>query len=455
MLILDNKFKHLFIIRIQLFVKNTIMKNLYLLLLLIFFNLTLEAQKLSKIERKIVNIVKTNDEEAVLLLEKVVNINSGTLNLQGVKEVGNLFSEEFENIGFTPSWKVMPDEMGRSGHLFCELNTGSVKGKKILLIGHLDTVFEKDSPFQSFKREGNKVYGPGVDDMKGGDIIILYALKALYEAGALKNTQIIVAFTGDEEKAGEPIDISRKDLIDAAKQSDIALAFEGATGLNYATVARRSSGSWLLETKGIRSHSSGIFNERVGAGSIFEMARILSEFYTKLPEQNLTFNPATVVGGTAVEFDTSQAKGTASGKTNIVSQKTIVAGDIRCLTEEQIENTVLKMKEIVANSLPNTSATISFKLKYPPMKPTPGNYSVLKVLDKISQDMGQGPVEAFDPSKRGAGDISFVAKYVDGLDGLGTMGGRSHTPKEYMDLSHFEVLTQRAALLIYRLINQK
>jgi len=91
MLILDNKFKHLFIIRIQLLVKNTIMKNLYLLLLLIFFNLTLEAQKLSKIERKIVNIVKTNDEEAVLLLEKVVNINSGTLNLHGVKEVGDLF----------------------------------------------------------------------------------------------------------------------------------------------------------------------------------------------------------------------------------------------------------------------------------------------------------------------------------------------------------------------------
>ncbi len=431
------------------------MKNRHFFFIIIILNFSIQAQKLSKTEKRIVNLVETNDKEAILLLEKIVNINSGTLNLEGVKKVGDIFSEEFKNIGFSPVWKEVPAEMNRAGHLICELNTGKVLGKKLLLIGHLDTVFEKDSPFQTFNREGNRIFGPGVDDMKGGDIIILYALKALYQSGELKNTQIIVAFTGDEEKAGEPIDISRKALIDAAKRSNIALAFEGATGLNYATVARRSSGSWLLETKGIRAHSSGIFNDKVGAGAIFEMSRILNEFYIKLPEQNLTFNPATVVGGTMVDFDTSQAKGNVFGKTNIVSQKSVVAGDIRCLTEKQIQNTVVKMKEIVAKNLPKTSASIKFELTYPPMQPTPGNYSVLKVLDKISQDMGQGEVKAFDPSKRGAGDISFVAEYVDGLDGLGTMGGGSHTPKEYMDLEHFKELTQRAALLIYRLINEK
>jgi len=430
------------------------MKNGYFFFIIISLNFSIQAQKLNKTEKRIINLVETNDKEAILLLEKIVNINSGTLHIEGVKKVGDIFSKEFKNIGFSPVWKEMPAEMNRAGHLICELNTGKVKGKKLLLIGHLDTVFEKDSPFQTFNREGNRIFGPGVDDMKGGDIIILYALKALYQSGVLKNTQIIVAFTGDEEKAGKPIEISRKDLIDAAKRSDIALAFEGATGLNYATVARRSSGAWLLETKGVRAHSSGIFNDKVGAGAIFEMSRILNEFYIQLPEQNLTFNPATVVGGTTVDFDTSQAKGNVFGKTNIVSQKSVVAGDIRCLTEEQIQSTVAKMKEIVADNLPKTSATIEFQLTYPPMQPTLGNYKVLKVLDEISQDMGQGEVKAFDPSKRGAGDISFVAKYVDGLDGLGTMGGGSHTPKEYMDLEHFKELTQRAALLIYRLINQ-
>jgi len=425
------------------------------ILILTITQLQVQAQKLDHTEKKILKQVDKNNTKAISLLEKVVNINSGSLNINGVKKVSAIFSDEFKAIGFTPSWKKMPVEMKRAGHLFCELNTGKVKGKKLLLIGHLDTVFEEDSPFQIYKRAGDMVYGPGVDDMKGGDIIILFALKALYQVGALKNTQIIVAFSSDEEKAGSPISISRKDMIDAAKRSDIALGFEGATGLNYATVARRSSGSWKIETTGVRAHSSGIFTDKVGAGAIYELARILNSFYIELPEKNLTFNAATVVGGTAVSFDKGAAKGTTFGKTNVVPQKAIATGDIRCLTNEQITATVTKMKAIVAKHLPQTSAKITFNLKYPPMAPTSGNYKVLKVLDGISQAMGQGKVEAFDPAKRGAGDISFVAKYVDALDGLGTMGGGSHTPQERMELNHFNDLTKRAALLIYRLINKK
>ena len=110
------------------------------------------------------------------------------------------------------------------------------------------------------------------------------------------------------------------------------------------------------------------------------------------------------------------------------------------------------MKEITARNLPQTSASISFSLTYPPMSPTEGNYKILEVLDGVSRDLGQGQVSAYDPSRRGAGDISFIAKYVDALDGLGTMGGRSHTPEEYLELQHFQDLTKRAALLIYRLI---
>jgi len=422
---------------------------------MIIISVNLHAQKLTPIEKKVINLIEESNNEAINLLEKVVNINSGSLNIAGVKKVGGIFADEFKAIGFAPTWFEMPDTMDRAGHLFCELNSGSVQGKKILLIGHLDTVFEENSPFQTFTRDSTAVYGPGVTDMKGGNVIILYALKALHDAGVLKNTQIIVAYSGDEEKAGNPVEISRKDLIDAAKRSDIALGFEGASGLNYATVARRSSGSWTVETSGIRAHSAGIFTDAVGAGAIYEMARILNSFYTDLPEQNLTFNAATLVGGTLVDFNETQSKGSTFGKTNIVAQKSIANGDIRCLTDEQISTTVEKMKAIVANNLPKTTAKISFDLKYPPMSPTEGNYAVLNVLDEVSQAMGQGRVEAYDPAKRGAGDISFVAKYVDGLDGLGTMGSGSHTPQESMDIAHFKDLTKRAALLIYRLINTK
>lgn len=433
------------------------MKNLKVLYLIltISFSAHLQAQKLTPIEKKVINLIEESNNEAINLLEKVVNINSGSLNIAGVKKVGGIFADEFKAIGFAPTWFEMPETMDRAGHLFCELNSGTVNGKKILLIGHLDTVFEGNSPFQTFTRDSTAVYGPGVTDMKGGNVIILYALKALHDAGVLKNTQIIVAYSGDEEKAGNPVEISRKDLIDAAKRSDIALGFEGASGLNYATVARRSSGSWNLETSGVRAHSAGILTDAVGAGAIYEMARILNSFYTELPEQNLTFNAATIVGGTLVDFNETQSQGSTFGKTNIVAQKSIANGDIRCLTDEQISTTVEKMKAIVANNLPKTTAKISFDLKYPPMAPTEGNYAVLKVLDGVSQAMGQGSVEAYDPAKRGAGDISFVAKYVDGLDGLGTMGSGSHTPQESMDIAHFKDLTKRAALLIYRLINTK
>ena len=410
-------------------------------------------QKLNRTEKKIVEAVQQNHGESLEFIETIANINSGTFHPEGVKEVGMIFDEAFSTLGFETSWRSMPEEMNRAGHLVCEFRDGEIDGKKLLLIGHLDTVFEKDSPFQTLTKDNDTWYGPGVNDMKGGDVIMLYALKALKEAGAMENTQIIVVYTGDEEDVGQPIEISRKDLVEAAKRSDVALGFEGATGLEYATVARRSSGTWLIETEGRRAHSSGIFREDNGAGAIFEMSRILHQFYTELQEENLTFNPGAIVGGTTVEFDEGTASGKAFGKTNVVAPKAFASGDIRCLTEEQIQKTVGRMEQIVADHLPQTTARISFSLMYPPMAPTEGNYEILEVLDGVSQDLGQGKVKAYDPSRRGAGDISFVAKYVDALDGLGTMGGRSHTPEEYLETQHVQDLTKRAALLIYRLIH--
>lgn len=427
------------------------------LLLVFLFAFSINAQKLSKLEKKIIKQVEFNNDEAILLLKKVVNINSGTLNLEGVKKVGVVFSDEFKNIGFTPSWITMPDEIGRAGHLFCELTKGKVNGKKLLLIGHLDTVFEKDSPFQEFTMVNDSIaHAPGGNDMKGGNIIILYALKALQEKGLLKNTQIIVAFTGDEESSGKPLSISRKDLIESAKRSDVALGFETSTGLNYATVARRGSSGWKVEVTGKRAHSSGIFNENVGAGAVFELSRILNTFYNEVRgEEYLTFNPGVILGGTQASFEKSSSKGTAFGKSNIVAQTAIVKGGLRFISEEQKENTREKMRVIVAENLPHTSAKISFTDSYPAMSPTKGNAILLNTLNQVSLDLNQGEVEAYDPGKRGAADTSFVAEYVDCLDGLGALGNGAHTLKETINLNAFEALTKRTAILIYRLINQK
>ncbi|SDB55209.1 glutamate carboxypeptidase [Flavobacteriaceae bacterium MAR_2010_188] len=427
--------------------------SLTLLLMCLLFNL-MSAQKLSKAEKQIIKSVESNNKDAISFLKDAVNINSGTKNPEGVKEVGVLFTNAFKELNFETKWIDMPAEINRAGHFFAE--TSGTKGKKLLLIGHLDTVFEADSPFQQFEMVNDSTaHAPGGNDMKGGDVIILYALKALKDNNLLKDAQIIVALTGDEEDAGNPLEISRKDLIDAAKRSDIALGFETSTGFNNATVARRGSSGWVLESTGKRAHSAGIFTESTGAGAIFEISRILNQFYTEVKgEEYLTFNPGLILGGTTVSIDSLSDKATADGKSNVVAQTAVVKGGLRFISEEQKENTREKMSKIVEKSLPQTSSKITFSDMYPAMSPTEGNSQLLQVLNQVSLDLGQGEVVAYDPGKRGAADTSFVAEYVDCLDGLGTMGRGAHTLEETVNLKTIENLTKRTALLIYRLINQ-
>lgn len=411
----------------------------------------LAAQAIDANEQAIIEYVDAHSDEAVDFLERVVNINSGTLNPEGVQEVGAEFAAQFEALGFTTRWISMPETMNRAGHLFAE--RAGDRGKRVVLIGHLDTVFEKDSPFQRFVRVGDLAEGPGAEDMKGGDVVVLYALKALAAAGVLDGSQIIVAFTGDEEDTGDPLSVARADLIAAAQRSDIALGFEGGVGtMNTATIARRGFTGWTLDVEGVRGHSSLIFNEQFGSGAIFETARILNAFHEELAgEENLTFGAGVVLGGTDVQFDAEQSRGTAFGKTNVIPQMVTVAGDLRTLTVEQLERTKTRMQEIVARHLPQTSARLTFRDSYPPMAPTDGNRALFDALDRVSQDLGFGPMEMVDPGKRGAADVSFVAPYVDGLDGLGLLGDGGHTTEEMVQLKSLPIVTKRAAVLIYRL----
>ena len=216
--------------------------------------------------------------------------------------------------------------------------------------------------------------------MKGGDVVLLYALKALADVGPLKDMRVIVMLTGDEEAAGRPVAISRGDMISAAKQSDVALSFEAARGVD-ATVGRRGSSSWTLEVQGATGHSSQIFKERMGSGAILEAARILSQFYEQFHnDKNLTFNPSLMIGGTEATLNSpSNSGGTATGKTNVIPQKVIVRGDLRFSNEAVKEAARAKMREIVAANLPRTSGKITFEDGIPAMAPTEGNYATILI----------------------------------------------------------------------------
>ena len=404
-------------------------------------------------ERHMIEWIDAHTEDAIALLEETVNIPSGTMNHEGVREVGRVMRRELDALGFETVWIDMPAEVNRAGHLFGRKPAGT--GRKFVLIGHLDTVFEADDEFQAFTRDGNHATGPGVDDMKSGNVIIVYALKALQAAGLLEDIPVVVAYTGDEEKMGRPLAISRKELIEAGQWADIALGFESAVrydDTDWVTVARRSTTRWILEVEGKRAHSSGIFSERVGAGAIFEAARILDSFYDELSaEEYLTFNAGTIQGGSEVVYDPQQNRGSTFGKNNVVPSTVIVHGGMRAISVEQLERAREAMRAIVADSLPRTSASIEFGEGYPPMFPTDGNRSLAAVLSSINEALGRGPMPELDPGRRGAADVSFVAPYTDALAGLGALGNGGHTPHEDLDLTSLPLAIKRAAILIYRL----
>lgn len=411
--------------------------------------------QLSDTEQRIVASVKQRTPAALQLLEKSVRINSGTLNPEGVRAVGEIYRAELEQLGFQTRWIDMPPAMKRAGHLVA-VHEG--QGKRLLLLGHLDTVFEKGSSVPLWDRQGDRVRGQGVNDMKGGDVIMIEALRALKSTGALDTMNIEIMFTGDEERTGAPLQAARADMVAMGKRADYALSFEGSNkhdGVDTASIARRSSGGWVLHVKGKPAHSMGVFSAQSGYGAIYETARILNAFREQVIEPSLTFNPGLVFGGTNISYAEDTATASAFGKSNVIARDSEVLGDLRYLSPEQGERARQKMQGIVSSgNLPGTSATISFSESYPPMPPTEAGRKLVEVYSKASQDAGLGRIDILDPSLRGAGDVQFVAPYTVGIDGLGAQGRGAHTDDEDLEVASIERGAVRAALLMYRLTHQ-
>ena len=408
--------------------------------------------ELSDAEQRIVATIKSRSPAALEFLEKTVRINSGTLNVDGVREVGALYRAELELLGFTTRWSEMPPGMHRAGHLVATRASTKPGAPRLLLLGHMDTVFEKNSPVPTWERRGDRVRGQGVSDMKGGNSVMLEALRGLAAAGALDNATITVLLTGDEERTGSPLERAREDLVAVAKESDAALSFESGGARGEATTTRRSAGGWTLTVKAKPGHSGSIFSSFSGYGAVFEGARILNAFREQLIEPHLTFSPGVAVGGTAVDYSDLTASGTAYGKTNVIAKDFIARGDLRYLTPEQGEKARAKMREIVAASLPGATSHIEFRESYPPMPATPGGEKLIRLLSQASVDAGFGPAVAANPATRGAGDVQFAAPYTAGIDGLGARGSRAHTDDEDLEIASIERNAIRSAIFIHRLI---
>ena len=415
------------------------------------------SAELSRHERTMIATVDAEQQRTLGMLEKWVNQNSGSLNIEGVTKVGEMLRAELEPLGFTVEWIDMKPT-GRAGHIVAR-HAGKPGAKRLLLIGHLDTVFEPDSPFQRWTRKGNDGEGPGAGDDKGGMAVMIAALRAMKSAGTLKNANIEIVLTGDEEDSGAPIELARRDLIAAGKRADAALDFEGLAqedGKDMGSIARRSAGSWTLTVSAKSGHSSSVCMRVAGCGANYALIDIVDRFRRELPEDKLTFNVGLIGGGATAKFDEGRIRLEATGKTNIIAATAVARGDLRALSQEQIDRAQAKMRAIVAKPLAGATANIEFDTDgYPPMAPTAGNKALLDRLNAVNRDMGLEPMGTLDPVKRGAGDISFVAADVDGLIGLGPASRGDHAPGETVDIASIWRQAKRAAILMSRLAAER
>jgi glutamate carboxypeptidase len=409
-------------------------------------------------EQTMIQTVDAEQQRTLAMLERWVDQNSGTMNKGGVEAVRTMVEPEFRQLGFTTQWIEM-SAVGRAGHLVAR-HTGSRRGKRLLLIAHLDTVFEPDSPFQRWVPEGDRARGPGAGDDKGGIAVIVAALRAMQAAGTLRQANITVFLTGDEEDAGRPLAISRRDLVQEGRHADVALDFEDLAvhdtpngPVDMGSIARRSAGSWTLTVTGKSGHSAGVGPDDYGA--IYDLARIIDQFRRELPEDKLTYNVGLVGGGQTATLDPEKIRLEATGKTNIIAATAVARGDLRAISQDQIDRTEAKMRAIVAQPMAGASAEISFDDDiYPPMPPTDANRALLAELNVVNRDMGLPEMGELDPADRGAGDISFVASEVDGLVGLGPASSGSHTASEAVDIPSIFKQAKRAAILMSRLSAQ-
>lgn len=423
------------------------------------------VEALTPVESTMVRSIKTQTPAAYQTLQRLVDINSGTMNFAGVVAMKDAVEPLLKQLGFSTRWVPMESVDGRAGDLVaehpCPIGPGDC-GKRLLLIGHMDTVFEKDNVFQNYTPgvggDPNIAGGPGVNDMKGGLVVMLMALGAMQSAGVLDTAEIRIVLSGDEEARGHPVGLARRDMIDAAKQSDVALEFETGVrlkGVDTASISRRSSVTWHIETRGRSGHSSRIFSESFGDGAIFELTRILDAFRTSLMEPGVTLNVGLILGGSTAALNEAKIGGTATGKSNIIPPMALAQGDLRTLDNDQTAKLESEMRLVVEKNLPHTGAEISFDEGYPAMQATDAGRDLVRQLNAVNATLGYPPMPILDPMLRGAGDIAFVAPYVPGLVGVGAMGEGSHTDNETVYLDSIPKQAARNALLMYRLSQQK
>lgn len=372
--------------------------------------------------------LESKKQEMYELLERLVNTDSGTYNKKGVDAVGNILIEKFEEIGMDVK---IHSEQKLGNHL--EIKASSDSDPKILIIAHMDTVFPKgEAKKRPFQVIGHKALGPGVNDEKASHVQVLYALKALMEAGsdAYKNVHII--FNSDEE-IGSP---SSKPLIkQVAENKQYSIVVECARPNGGIVTERKGVGHFTLYVKGKSAHA-GVEPE-LGRSAIEEIShKILKLQQLNNYDEGISVNVGLVKGGTS---------------TNTIPSVARADIDVRYKHEDQASEIVRKITEISQEEhVSGTFTKLKGDMSRPPMQKTNETEQLINVIHEAAADLDMSIREV---SSGGGSDASFTASEgIPTVDGMGPMGEFSHSEKEeYTDLKTFPQYTALLAKTIEKL----
>ncbi|CAH0344537.1 M20 family metallopeptidase [Bacillus sp. CECT 9360] len=366
------------------------------------------------------------------LLEKIVNIDSGSYHKEGVDKVGAIIRKEFEDIGM---YVKVHRETEFGNHL--EIKGSEKSEPKIIIIAHMDTVFPVgEAEKRPYKIIGDKAYGPGVSDEKASHVSVLYALKALKEKGsdAYKNVHLI--FNGDEEVGSRT---SKVIIKEAAEGKDFSLVVESGRPDDGVVTERKGVGRFIFDVKGKSAHA-GVEPER-GKSAIEELAhkvimlQNLSDY-----EQGLSVNVGLIDGGTS---------------SNTVAPEAQAQVDVRVKNMKQAEEITGKITKIALDEkVTGTETELTGRIGRPPMEKIEGTDKLLNVIKAAGKELGMSIREV---STGGGSDAAYTStEGVPTVDGMGPLGEFSHSDTdEYVDLKSFPKRTALLAKTIERLSNHR
>ena len=399
--------------------------------------------KLDADEVQLARALEARSGEMLETLRLWVATNSGSFNRDGLERFAEELVPALSHLGFTvelePGQRLrLPGRQAKTGPLVLARRpapAGVEGAPRFLLVGHYDTVFERASPFQELRNDPNdpaRAIGPGVADMKGGLVVMLFALRALAESGDLDRASWTVIFNADEEVGSL---VSRERIEAEARRSDYGFVFEAARPDGAMVSSRRGVGQFRLEVSGVAAHAGQAHAK--GRSAIRELAEkvIRVEALTDY-SRGITFNVGTIEGGT---------------KRNVVPERALAWIDVRYEDRAQAKEILEGLQRVAKDAtVKGTRTQLWGRLHRPPKPPTESTLQLLALHEEIARELGPAPPR---PLHAGGGSDGSLMNAVGlpTLDSMGVRGGNAHTSREFVVLESLPERAAIAAILLRRL----